>query len=171
MRPGRLHVRLGREQQVDLRGPRDAGPGPERPAVQGGRGVGVGQHILDIRIQGPKARRDERAPEDVARTGAVQTVHLKRRRADQTAGAPGQASLVAQRDARDARAELPRHGFERTPGIFVAGQRGGKILGGDDRVDILQQLADARPDLLDVDDGQKTRVAAYRAACVAAAVS
>ena len=51
------------------------------------------------------------------------------------------------------------HDLERAAQVLVPGQRGGKFLGGDDRVDVLQQVADAGPHLLDVDDRRDPRLA------------
>ena len=113
----------------------------------------------------------EAAAEGVAGAGAVDAVDLKRRRADLAAAAPGQAAL-APSVTHTSGAELARHRLERAPEVLVAGQRGREILGGDDRVDVLQQVVDAGPDLLDVDRPSECRPRARsRAACVAAAVS
>src|SRR5438093_8239924 len=116
---------------------RNAGPGAERPAVQGGGGGRVAQDVLDLAVRGAQTRGDERSPKDVARAGAVHAIDLKRGGSNETPAAPRQTSLVAQRDARQARAEFARHGFQGAALVLVASQRGRKLLGGDDGVDLL----------------------------------
>ena len=68
----------------------------------------------------------------------IDAVHLKRGRPDLAAVAPGEAPVRTQRHAGQARAELARHRLDRPAGIFVAGQRRGEFLGGDDRVDLAE---------------------------------
>ena len=133
--------------------------GSERAAVQRRDRVRVGEDVLDVAVGLPEAAGGERAAEHVAGAGAV---HARRpgTRACESRGPPQRARLPSAPSVTQTSGalELARHHLERPAEVLVAGQRGRKILGGDDRVDLAQQIGDAGTDLLDVHDGGNARL-------------
>src|SRR5882672_3695759 len=151
-RTGKLQARPREQELLDFLRRRDAAARSERPAIERRDGVGVRQHVLQILFGRPETAGGEGAAKDVAGAGAVDAVDLKRGRANLAAVAPREAPLRSERHGHHGRAELTSHRRERAAQIFVARQRGRKLLRGDDRVDLLEQIGDARPHLLDGDD-------------------
>src|SRR5262245_7190052 len=117
----------------------------QRPAVQGRDRVGVGQHVLEVLVWRLQAASREGAAKHVAGAGAVDAVHLKGWGADLAAVAPGEGAFGTQRHRHDRRAELAADRGERAPELFVAGERGRKLLRSDDHVDVLEQIGDGGP--------------------------
>src|SRR5436309_2931888 len=145
-------MRSRKQELLDLVRCRNASPRSQCSTIQRRNGVGVREYVFEFVVRRPQTAGRKRAAKDVAGAGAVDAIDLERRRTNLASATPGEAALVTKRDRDDRGAELASHRFERAAQLLMTGQRGGKLLRRDDRVDVLQQIGDAGPHLLDVDD-------------------
>src|SRR5262245_16055617 len=136
---------------LDLVRRREPAAAAERPAIERRYSVGVREHVFDVAARMSQATGGKGTAKGVASARAVDAIHRKSGSADFAAVAPGQAAAGAECGADQRCAELPCDRFERPSQTLVSGQRGRKLLRRDDRIDVLKEIADAGPDLLDVD--------------------
>src|SRR5262245_11785412 len=139
------------QELLDLVRPREAAATAKRPAIERRYGVGVREHVFDIAARVSQTTGDKSTAKGVAGARAVDAIHRKSGGADFAAVAPRQAAVGAERGADERCAELACDRFERPAQTLVSGQRGRKLLRSDNRIDVLKEIADAGPDLFDVD--------------------
>ena len=125
----------------------------EPAAVERGDGIRIGQRVLDVAVGREQAAGREPAAERVARAGACRR-SPRRSRGVRISRPPHRARLPSSPSVTHTSGEANSLAIASSarPGLVVAGQLARKVLRGDDRVDLPQQIGDAGANPLDVDN-------------------